>query len=367
MSEPTLRYGVAGVGMMGIEHLRCLAALPGAEVVGITDPDASSVAAALAEAGDDVAVYDSAADLVHHGRIDVLVVASPNHTHAGVLRSVLGTGCHVLVEKPLATTAEDAAELRAAASRHDGIVWVGLEYRYMPAISALLAEVSAGTVGAVRMVAIREHRFPFLQKVGDWNRFNRFTGGTLVEKCCHFFDLMNAVVGERPVQVVASGGQDVNHLDERYGGERPDILDNAFVVVDYPGGVRASLDLCMFAEGSRFEQELSVVGDRGKVEALVPGFMEAGRGRTSELVVGTRGPGWPVEVRQIAEPDQGYLGHHHGATYREHVELRAAVLSGERPVVSVEDGYWSVVLGLASQRAIAEGRPVAIAEITGSG
>ena len=98
------------------------------------------------------------------------------------------------------------------------------------------------------MLSIREHRFPFLVKVGDWNRFNRNTGGTMVEKCCHFFDLMNQVVGAEPVRVMASGGQDVNHLDERYDGETPDILDNAFVVIEYADGSRGMLDLCMFAD-----------------------------------------------------------------------------------------------------------------------
>jgi predicted dehydrogenase len=58
--------------------------------------------------------------------------------------------------------------------------------------------VQAGAVGTPRMVAIREHRFPFLVKVGNWNRFSANTGGTLVEKCCHFFDLMNLILRERP-------------------------------------------------------------------------------------------------------------------------------------------------------------------------
>ena len=100
------------------------------------------------------------------------------------------------------------------------------------------------------MVAIREHRFPFLTKVDDWNRFSANTGGTLVEKCCHFFDLMNLILRNAPWRVMASGAQDVNHLDERYDGRTPDILDNAFVIVDYPSGARALLDLCMFAEAT---------------------------------------------------------------------------------------------------------------------
>ena len=70
-----------------------------------------------------------------------------------------------------------------------------------------------------------------------------------MEKCCHFFDLMRLVAGADPVRVMASGGQDVNHLDEVYDGRVPDIVDNAFVIVDFANGVRGALDLSMFAEG----------------------------------------------------------------------------------------------------------------------
>ena len=62
------------------------------------------------------------------------------------------------------------------------------------------------------MLSIREHRFPFLVKVNDWNRFAKNTGGTLVEKCCHFFDLMRLIVQSEVQKVYASGDQDVNHL-----------------------------------------------------------------------------------------------------------------------------------------------------------
>src|SRR5699024_8728428 len=166
-------------------------------------------------------------------------------------------------------------------------------------------------------------------------RFNVNTGGTLVEKCCHFFDLMNLVVGAHPVRVYASGGQDVNHLDEIYDGRRSDILDNAFVVVDYPDGVRAMLDLCMFAEGSRWEQEISVTGDAGKIEAHVPGFMGVVRGLEPELVVGSRGPDWPVQTRTIRPDEQvGHLGTHHGASFIELERFVAAIRAGTAPEVT---------------------------------
>lgn len=55
--------------------------------------------------------------------------------------------------------------------------------------------------------------------MNNWNRFNVNTGGTLVEKCCHFFDLMRLFASADPVCVMASGGVDVNHKDEVYDGK----------------------------------------------------------------------------------------------------------------------------------------------------
>ena len=90
-----------------------------------------------------------------------------------------------------------------------------MEYRYMPPVKHFINEVHKNIIGKIKMLSIREHRFPFLNKVDDWNRFSTNTGGTLVEKCCHFFDLMRLVIQSEPVKVYASGNQDVNHLNEK--------------------------------------------------------------------------------------------------------------------------------------------------------
>ncbi len=285
----------------------------------------------------------------------MVVIATPNHTHVDVLGDVLATDLPVLVEKPLCTTVADCRKVMAAAEGREALVWVGLEYRYMPPVARLIEEVHRGGVGTVRMVAIREHRFPFLQKVGDWNRFNRNTGGTLVEKCCHFFDLMNHLVGDRPRRVQASGAQDVNHLDERYDGEVPDILDNAFVIVDYAGGARASLDLCMFAEASVNQEEVSVVGDTGKVEAFLP---------SCEVRIGARATGSSgVRAETVHDPAVRYEGFHHGSSYLEHVHLLEVIRSGGRAAVGLESGLLSVAMGVAAQTSIGEGRPVTLDEV----
>jgi myo-inositol 2-dehydrogenase / D-chiro-inositol 1-dehydrogenase len=368
-AERPIRYGFIGTGMMGVEHIDDVLHLDGATVAAVADPDRRSLDRALRHtvgAGlDGVGAFADHRDLLEAGVCDVVVVSTPNHTHRAVLDAVWGRSVHVLVEKPLCTTVADCRAVLAAAERHPGIVWVGLEYRYMPAVARLVRSVHAGDLGTPRMVAIREHRFPFLPKVGDWNRFSVNTGGTLVEKCCHFFDLMCHLLRERPVRVYASGAQDVNHLDESYdasvaGGPEgetavPDIVDNAFVVVDFPSGARASLDLCMFAEASEHQEEISVVGDRGKAEALVPPNL---------FRVGARHLGRPgICSEEVRADDVAFEGWHSGSSFREHVALCAAIRGGERPAVGLEDGLWSVAVGVAAHRSIDERRPVEMDEV----
>jgi myo-inositol 2-dehydrogenase/D-chiro-inositol 1-dehydrogenase len=354
MATETLRYGVIGTGMMGCEHLRYLKEVPGAEVTAIADPEERSRAFGKLAIGQDVEVYADHRELLEKAPVDVVVIASPNHTHFAVLQDVFRTDKHVLVEKPLCTTIEDALRVVEGASKHPGVVWVGMEYRYMRPVARLVEEVHEGAVGQLHMLAIREHRFPFLPKVGDWNRFNRNTGGTLVEKCCHFFDLMNLVTGQHPVRVYASGGQSVNHKTERYDGEAPDILDNAYVTVDFDGGARGLLDLCMFAENSRNEMEIAATGDRGKIEAFVP------EGR---LVMTRRDRNEPTSVEFPRDRRLERLGGHHGATFFEHLALRDAIRSGSRAVVSAEDGALAVAVGTAGEISVRERRVVELEEL----
>lgn len=352
-----VRVGVIGTGMMGCEHLKNLMGLPNVAVTAISDPNAEPREWARLTMGDAfhrVSEFTDHRDLLESGTIDAVLVASPNFTHKAILDDILATDIPVLVEKPMCTTVEDCVSVVEAQRSRSALTWVGLEYRYMAPIAELVRQVHRGAVGDLKMLAIREHRFPFLVKVDNWNRFSKNTGGTLVEKCCHFFDLMNLVVQSRPVRVMASGGQDVNHLDEYYNGERSDILDNAYVVVEYANGVRTMLDLSMFAEGSRHEQEITAVGSTGKVEAFVPG--------DGHVFIGDRATRKVRSVDVSIDPDVAHVGFHFGASFLECKKFIDAVVAGTSSEVTVEDGLWSVVIGAAAHRSIDERRSVDISE-----
>lgn len=352
-----IRFGIIGTGMMGCEHIRNLSLLPGVKVTAVADSSEQSLGWARLSLGAAASGVEFFADyhaLLRDAAVDAVVVATPNFTHAAVLDAIFDTRKHVLIEKPLCTAIDDVKRVVDRAANHPGLVWVGMEYRFMRPVARLVEEVHGGAVGRLRMLAIREHRFPFLKKVDDWNRFSRNTGGTLVEKCCHFFDLMHLITRSRPVRVYGSGAMDVNHRDERYGGETPDILDNAYVVVDFAGGERALLDLCMFAENSTNEMEIAATGDRGKAEVFVP---------SQRLVLTRRDRNEPTTVNFPLDRNLAHAGAHHGSTFFEHLAFRDAIRSGGKPIVSVEDGALAVAVGAAAERSVRERRPVELSEL----
>jgi len=356
-----VRYGLVGTGMMGVEHLQNLAVTPGAVVTAIADPVATSLGwarDALGKRGDGVQEFADAAALARSGLVDAVIVASPNYTHRNVLEPLFDADIAILCEKPLATTLEDARWVVDRAAQMTRPFWTAMEYRYMPPAAAFIEQVHGGRIGALRMLSIREHRFPFLPKVGDWNRFSRNTGGTMVEKCCHFFDLMRLIVRSEPVRVYCSGAMDVNHVDERYDGERPDIIDNSYTTVEFANGVRAMLDLSMFADGAENQEEITAVGDAARLEVLIPEGALVFSPRTGFMN--------PKQVeRSVIEVDQTALdaGSHHGSTFYQHQRFIAAV-RGEGPVeVTARDGLMAVAIGTAAEISARTKRVVEMAEL----
>jgi predicted dehydrogenase len=355
-------YGIIGCGMMGREHLQNIALLPDAEVGAIFEPDSGQrdLAAKLAPKAK---MVSSIAELLAIEQINCLLIVSPNFRHLEQLEEIAAIrALPILVEKPLFTNPDHKNRILQFSSTYPAPVWVAMEYRYMPPVAKLIADADK-TTGGIKMLSIREHRFPFLEKIDDWNRFNENTGGTLVEKCCHFFDLMRLIIQSDPVRVMASAGQAVNHLNETYNGKTPDIWDHGYVIVDFANGAKAMLELCMFAEGSRYQEEISAVGPLGKIECLVPGpgrFWPAqlGPAPVPQIIASPRRPAGPKSLEIPVDPKILKAGDHNGSTFYQHERFNKVVRGEGSVEVSLQDGYWAVLMGMAAQQSAETGKAV---------
>ena len=367
-ADPEFSFGVIGCGMMGQEHIYNALLVGRAKIGGLYDPAAKSIDAAtrlIARNGQQEAprIYASLAQAVADPDTDALIIATPNYTHIDVVRTVVGSNKALFVEKPIATTVADAFEVCQLAAAHSQPVRFGLQYRYKSVYAEALTEVfERRSVGRVHSVNMLEHRFPFLDKVQQWNKFSAYTGGTLVEKCCHYFDLMNLFSGGNPQRVFAVGNQAVNFHNFVYDNKKADGLDQAQLSIQYDNGVIGGFSLCMFTPGTR--EELVVCGDAGRVHASESARL--GEANENRLEV-WRGENAASSVRAPDYPSYITKAGHHGSTFFEHLsfvdELSGGVVSGP----NLADGLWSVAVGAAAQLSIERGAAVDVAEVLPAG
>jgi UDP-N-acetylglucosamine 3-dehydrogenase len=130
----SLRVGVVGVGVMGSNHARVFAGLPGAELVGIADPD-SRQADFVARTLGCKAVSD-VAELLDLD-LDAVTIAAPTHLHRDIAIACIARGVHVMVEKPIASSVEEGREIIEAAERAGVTLMVGHVERFNPAVEAI--------------------------------------------------------------------------------------------------------------------------------------------------------------------------------------------------------------------------------------
>ncbi|GAA0931337.1 Gfo/Idh/MocA family oxidoreductase [Nonomuraea longicatena] len=213
--------------------------------------------------------------LLERERPDVVIVTSPDHTHHHFAVAALERGCAVIVEKPLATTAAACAAVAEAA----GEVTITFNYRYAPRnseVRRLIAEGAIGTVTSVHFEWLLDtvHGADYFRR---WHRDKANSGGLLVHKSGHHFDLVNWWLGATPVSVYAHGdlrfygdanapgprparsrdsglvGTDPYSLDLRADPR----LDRLYLQAEHEDGYHRDQDV--FAPGVTIEDNLSVL------------------------------------------------------------------------------------------------------------
>ena len=182
----TLKAGVAGAGVMGRNHARVLAEVQGVDLTTIFDPDAVT--------GQGVAdLYGAAAvttaDAFVDAGLDCAVVATPNRFHADLGVALLEKGVHVLVEKPIAPTVEDAQRMIDAAKANDRVLMVGHVERFNPAVETVRRAIADEDVISIQVTRVG----PFPPRMGEV--------GVVIDLAVHDIDIIRHLTGSEITEV----------------------------------------------------------------------------------------------------------------------------------------------------------------------
>ncbi len=147
----TLRVGVAGAGVMGCNHARVIAGIPGVELVGIADPNPSRRAFAQQVLGCET--FADVGTLLKRG-IAAMFIATPTETHLDVAITCIEEGLHVLIEKPIASSVEEAHKIISAARKANVTLMVGHIERFNPAMEALKNAVFSDQILSIAITRV---------------------------------------------------------------------------------------------------------------------------------------------------------------------------------------------------------------------
>jgi predicted dehydrogenase len=204
-----MRVGVCGVGLRSAAVLGCLKhAMPEIEFVGYYDPS-PTLLDQLCDPNE-ITRYNSTQDMIDAANLDLLFVGSPNHIHLEQIELGLKAGIRIFTEKPVVTDLEQTWALAELLRKYGSDqVMVGLVLRYAPQIVDLRKALNDGALGKVVSLEANEHIEPahgaFFMR--DWRRYDRYSGGFMLEKCVHDLDLYNMIANSRPKKVASFGGR----------------------------------------------------------------------------------------------------------------------------------------------------------------
>lgn len=147
-----LRLGIVGAGAITqVGHLPALRKVREIEVAGICDNDLGK-ARALADRFDIPVVHSDIAELVEYAPLDALLICTPTHLHESHTLAALSAGLHVLVERPMALTAQAVQKIQTAQRKRDRVVMVGKNQRYRPDIQMIRSFVQSGELGELESI-----------------------------------------------------------------------------------------------------------------------------------------------------------------------------------------------------------------------
>jgi predicted dehydrogenase len=299
MDQP-LRLGMIGAGTIAQRlHLPALREIGGVDVVALAEPNP----ARLHECADNFGIERGHTDyreMLDRGDLDAVVIATPNAFHAPAALAALEAGCHVLVEKPMATSGADARRMAEVARERGKVLTLNLPRRFAAPYLAARALLDAGQLGEVYAASATLIRRAGIPGYGSWFTTAALSGGgALLDAGIHILDTILWVLGEPAVLAVSATAS--NHLGRAgrglgtWGVDRGtagtfDVEDGLTALLRLAGGISLTLDVA-WAAYAPAQIGIRLLGTRGGAVADERGFMEG----TTELH--TDGPDGPVVIQ----------------------------------------------------------------------
>lgn len=328
-----------GVGIRGGHWVEIVKDHPDATCVAYVDTDAAALEKARTMGVEGARTYDDLTRALSECEADAALIASPSVLHAGHAIQALEAGLAVMVEKPLASSIEEAKDVLERADATGRPIMVAENYRYWPAERTVRELVKEGRIGRIDSATLVDRRHQRSHTEGPWLASIEYP--QLQEVAVHHFDSLRSFF-DRPPTSIAARAWNSPWSDYRHGANTEALIDFEGLQVQYLGTMTSH----------RYAFSLWIEGEEGAIW-------------TNRKYVFWRPAGSrflrPVRNVKVAPGDEA--PYPRGGTTSLLNALRDAVLHRTTPETSGRDNIWNVAMIEAGKRSDREGRTVRIEEV----
>ncbi len=256
--DKKIKFAVVGCGHIGKRHAEMISRNSDCELVGLVD---------VKEMGQldiekyRVPFFNSLSDLLQSDLdIDVVNIASPNGFHAEHALTCLESKKHVVIEKPLSLSKQDAEKVIFKALHVHRHVFTVMQNRYSPPSQWIKELINSGKLGKIFMVQLncywnRDDRY---YKSESWHGSKQLDGGTLFTQFSHFIDILYWLFGD--IENINARLRDFNHQS------LTDFEDSGFVSFDFVNGGMGCINFSTSVWNQNMESSMTIIAENGSVK-----------------------------------------------------------------------------------------------------
>jgi predicted dehydrogenase len=252
-----IKFALVGCGNIGKRHLAVLDAEPNADIVAVCDikPDRCQKASELYG---DIPFYTDYTEMITTESLDIVDICTPHGLHAPMAIQAARKGHHVLVEKPMALSVEDAEKMVEVARRNKVQLMVVRQNRYNVPITLTKRALDEGKLGQVYMVQcnVLWNRYRGYYTESEWRGYKDLEGGALFTQVAHFIDLMIWWFGD-----IVSAKTDLDRKKQFV-----EIEDCGNAILRFESGVMGSLTWTTCVYNSNYEGSITIIGEKGTIK-----------------------------------------------------------------------------------------------------
>lgn len=255
-----VRFAVVGCGHIGKRHAEMIARNPEAELVALCDIRSASDCQ-ISDSYNETPFFSSINELLSSDlAIDVVNICTPNGLHASMAIQTLESGRHVVIEKPMALSTQEAESILFTAEKNEKQVFCVMQNRYSPPSVWIKELIDSEKLGKIFLVQIncywnRDERY---YKPGGWHGTKELDGGTLFTQFSHFIDLMFWLFGD--IYDICARFEDFNHR------HLTDFEDTGIVTFSFANGGMGVLNYSTAIYDKNLESSVTIIGEKGTVK-----------------------------------------------------------------------------------------------------